>query len=705
MDFKDRFLMALRTRQLTQAVVAEALGVSAAAASAWATGEKRPSSTNIEGLASVLGVSASWLQFGAGEGPTADPALERSSYQSSVRWYHRDAPRDLGREMGNAAGFAFEADLHTLARETGQNSLDEPADGEQTVRLVYDVIELVGGDLDRFLDALQFDVVRPHLESAAEGDQKANQVIAAGLRRLDDDDQLLLVRIADYNATGLTGPEYDSGHFMAVCRNTLDSHKASDTAAGSFGLGKATMWSSSEMGLVITNSRLSVPEDGELENRFFARMEIPWHQVSEEGRDKPYAGPAWYGDWDEERQCTRSLFGNGTLAKDLYVEREGDASGATFLIVGAFDPSGQATSIDGIATELTRALATNFWAAMTPRGTGQPPKLQATVRTFRGAIRLSERIIDPADYRPALVDALRRHYDNEVVDRLTQAGDVVRMPVSLRVPEEKGGAHPPVEHEAVLLVSQAEEPSADEPSDDDVNQVSYVRGNNMTIREYTLPGLPLGATPFHAIVLAGTAAGGSDRDRIAERFLRAAEPPAHDRWTGTPEITARYARGARSALERFENTVKEQIRETIKPGVSDASDGPQSLKELIRLVPPKETPKRLGVRNVKAKRKEGGAWEVTATVSIPANTGTWRFSPVLKFGTESGPALPVTWASVRAGTGCDRVGDRVLRTHRRARSAQFTAMTDPASHPVGSQHARVAVDIRDARREGVSHDA
>src|SRR5262249_12365676 len=159
---------------------------------------------------------------------------------------------------GNAAGFAFDVDMETLGRETGQNSLDEILDGQDTVTLEYTVIELTGKELASFRRALKFDDdLLPHLEAAGGGQQKASTVIRSTLEQIEKDDRLLLIRVADYNATGLIGPEYGTGRFMAVCRNTLDSQKADETAGGSYGLGKATMWAASGIGLVLANSKLS----------------------------------------------------------------------------------------------------------------------------------------------------------------------------------------------------------------------------------------------------------------------------------------------------------------------------------------------------------------------------------------------------------------------------------------------------------------
>ena len=651
-------------------------------------------------MARALDVPAGWLQFGDGTPLTRDVDAERSEYKKTLRWYWRGAPPDQGRELGNAAGFAFEVDIPTLGRETGQNTVDEPIDGEHTISLEYTVIELKGEDLREFLGLIRFEKeLRPHLVAAADQGQKVSAVIEAGLHDLEHEKRLILLQIADYNASGLTGPEYDTGRFMAVCRNTLDSQKESDTAGGSYGLGKFTMWASSWMGLVLTNSHLSVPEEDVVENRFFARLELPWHQVD----GASWAGPAWFGEWDTAKDCTRSYAGNETLARDLYVGRERGEPGTTFLVVGAYDPSGVAEDIDEIAAELESALAENFWPAMVPHAADEPPRLKVTVRTQRGRTKVSEQVVNPEHYVLPMVDTLRRHYEDDIVDELDQPGDVVRRTVTLRVPERVGDdPHPACDHEVVILVAQEEERGEDDSASSTLSRVVYLRGNNMVIRDLRLGNLPLGARAFHAVVLAGEAAGDEPADRLAERFLRAAEPPAHNKWISTPEIHSRYARGARSRLDELEHDIRETIRSTVRGAVSTVSDGPESLKELLRLVSPKrDKAKRPRLKSVKSKLLRDGSWEIDASVTVPARSGVWAFGPVLKFGTESGPAIPVSWSSIEPISNCeiDGGGSR-LKTKPGARNLQFKAVADPASYPVSAGRARVLVDIRDVRRVG-----
>ena len=206
------------------------------------------------------------------------------------------------------------------------------------------------------------------------------------------------------------------------------------------------------------------------------------------------------------------------------------------------------------------------------------------------------------------------------------------------------------------------------------------------------------ARPFHAIVLAGDAAGDAVADHAADRFLRAAEPPAHNKWTGTPEITSSYTRGGKTAIDRFSTGVMKNIREIIRQPSKDLSDGPEALRELLRIVPPQRAGKRPRVKSVRSHSiDEAGAWVITeATVTLPARPDGrgWTLSPVLKFGTQSGAPIPVRWSSIDAVAHCEVDEDGRIITPPDERTATFTAVTDPTTHPVGARRAKVLVDVR-----------
>jgi RNA polymerase primary sigma factor len=675
----------------TQAALAAAVKVSAATVSQWRAGAKTPSVGNVTKIAQFLGVSPAWLQYGtATSAERAVSEQDREAYRTECRWYFRDAPRDRGRELGNAAGFAFKGGLETLARETGQNISDEALDGEPTVTARFTVMEVSGAPLDGFLNAIKFDELRPHLEASSDSGQKVATVIKEGLKTLDAERRLILLRAEDYGANGLLGEEYESGRYMAVVRNILDSFKG-ESAGGSYGLGSAVMWATSQFGLVLVRSTLSVAQDGKREGRFIARAELPWHRlVDAQGTERAYAGPAWYGEWDDDKQCTRSYWGDDALAHDTFLTRMDERPGTSFLIVGAYDPSAEeALTVEQMHDELARALATNFWPAMVAREGGEPGLMTVLVRSERNGRLLKEDLIDPDSHGPGKANLLHAHREELTAETLEQPGDVVRRRVTLNVPRRDGdGAHEALEHHAVVLVTEAGEDAKD------VNTVAFMRGSHMIIKEVAVPGVPIGSRPFHAVVLAGLAAGSEPADRAAERFLRAAEPPAHNTWEVTAEVSRSYRRGYAKALTDFTNEVRKVIREIVSRPTRDLSDGPDSLKELLRITPLTDDPtKRPKVKSASGRPDGEGRWSVDVAVSLPARKEPWRFSPLLRFGTESGAAIPVVWEQLTPTEKCAVDGD-VITADAGARIVRFAGTTKADSHPVAARRATALVDIR-----------
>src|SRR5262249_10126401 len=162
------------------------------------------------------------------------------------------------------------------------------------------------------------------------------------------------------------------------------------------------------------------------------------------------------------------------------------------------------------------------WPAMV-ESDETPARLRVTVRTQRGTRVVSDTLVDPREYVEPLADALQKYRGGEVVESLEEIGDVVVESAKLSVPARVGDPqHEPTEQEAVVLVAKA----ADDPPEDLVNRIFYFRGNQMVIYNQR-PTVPFGAIPFYAIALAGEAANDDLADRLAERFLRTAEPPAH----------------------------------------------------------------------------------------------------------------------------------------------------------------------------------
>ncbi|MGA6167995.1 helix-turn-helix domain-containing protein [Amycolatopsis magusensis] len=688
-DFGPWLARQLRRAGMTQAELAARLELTRAAVSAWITGRAEPREETKRAIARVF---------------DADPAAvynQAADLTSDLprRWYHRPAHADGGREYGNAAAFAFDADLSVLAKEATQNSLDERLDPTRAVRIRYVLQELTGEKLDAFLGSLRWDDLGRHYARAADTDQKVSRSLRAALEDLAATRTLRLLRVEDYNASGLIGPEYRDGQYAAVVRRQLDSFKkARARAGGSYGLGKATLWATSRFGLVLINSTLSEPFEGRTARRVVGRLDLPWHQVDGEA----FAGPAWFGEREtepEHRDVSRSWWADEQTVRDLHLERAGDEPGTSFLIVGAHDASGDAGELAEMHEKLVRSLANGFWAAMVSGG-GREPMLEASVvALYNDQVVIPEKRVDPHEHHPSLSRALQAYLDEETVDRLTESGQVALARVPLVVSPRKvdaGRGDTSRVHEAVLLLTTAED------ADPRANRVILMRGNRMTVTEHRPRELPLGAMAFQAVLLAGYATGRTGEDvPLAEQFLRASEPPEHDRWDRTEELTSTYARGALTRIKEFRRAIDDAVRGLVGKRESARGVGPAGLRELLKLGNPTSPGPRRNqpvptVRAVNARVESDGAWSVSVSIRLPEVEDPWLLTPVAKFDVRSGSRPDVAWQLLTPSENC-RVENGNLVIEPGVRTASFAGVTDPATHPVKGGYSRLVIDLQKTR--------
>lgn len=702
-DFGPWLARQLKLADMTQTELAQAVDVTRAAVSAWITGRAAPRPETIERIARALNTDLATVHTRTTDTQAGLP----------IGWYHRPGHADGGRELGNAAAFAFDADVEVLARETCQNSLDERiAANGQPVRVRYTLHELTGEKLARFREAIQWDDLFPHYETAAAQEQKVGRVINAGLQDMYERDRLVLLRVDDYNAAGLTGDDYDDGRFAAVVRRQLDSHKSGSSAGGSYGLGKATLWATSRLGLVLMNSTLSEPHEGRTERRLIGRLDLPWRQV----HGKPWAGPAWLGRPDPDSPgaaVARSWWADEETARSLYLERDSGEPGTSFLIVGAHDVASLAddshaldgdegedddNSIQRMHHRLVRALGKNFWAAMTGGG-DRLPLLEASVRTLRnGEEVLKEERVDPTITQPSRTRALKAFLDGTTVEKLTESGQVAATTVPLKLPVRGGGRASQGEHQAVLLVTDAED------ADGKPNRVVGMRGNRMTVRDAAVSGLPLSVNPFQAVLLAGEAAGSQAPFAAeAEEFLRAAEPPEHNKWGQTEELALTYSSSAYRRIASLTRDTNVAIKElVVRPKKKPKAGGGRLTAKLTVGAGTKKrrlTAATLPVlEELDAQVIDGGAWQVIGEIRIPAGGHAWRLVPVAKFDVRSGPRPTIMWSELVGVDNCQIV-DGTLRFSEGARSATFRGVTDPTTHAVRTSLSGLVVELRTGEGE------
>ncbi|WP_405644672.1 helix-turn-helix domain-containing protein [Streptomyces sp. NBC_00019] len=694
----------------TQAELAEELQLTRAAVSAWITGRSTPRPTVMADIAKALGTDLGTVHTRTTDTQAGLP----------ITWYHRPGYPDGGRDLGNAAAFAFDADVQVLARETCQNSLDERlTENGRPVKVRYTLHELTGETLDAFREAILWNDLFPHYSAVSEGSgsQKVGRVVDAGVRDMYEKGRLLLLRIDDYNASGLIGDDYGDGKFAAVVRRQLESLKSSQGAGGSYGLGKATLWATSALGLVLINSTLSVPHEGRTERRVIGRLELPWRQVD----GSAYAGPAWFGRPDPESQgaeVVRSWWADEETVDRLHLTRDNDEPGTSFLVVGAHDVASldekasdtESDDVDQDDHEDTRdlkrmhrrlvtALGRDFWAAMTGGG-NRLPLLEVSVRSLRnGDVVVPEEQVDPTREQPSRTRALRAHYEGATVDRLTEAGQVAARNVPLKLPLSGGAPGTLGTHQAVLLVTEA---MGDKDGDKD--QVHSLRGNRMTVKKAGVPRLPVGTNPFQAVLLVGEAAGDSvPFAKEAEEFLRAAEPPEHDRWGQTEELSLRWSPSAFRRINGLTHEVNSAVREIVARPRRTSVEGGEALRKAltVRTKPKAKTPTGPVVPALDALDAtvgDAGEWQIVAEVSIPKGDEITPMVPVAQLDVRSGGRPRLEWAELVAIEGCE-VQDGVLYFQPGTRRAKFRGDTDVTSHPVRTALTRLVVELRAGKGE------
>jgi transcriptional regulator with XRE-family HTH domain len=692
--FENRLSRALQDAGITQSKLAELMGASQPAVSQWVSGKKLPTEENLLLIARFTGANLQWLESGVGTIRAVDAELQRSTYLEDALWAFRAAPQDGGRDYGNANVWSFDPTLAALVRDVLQNCKDAALTSSTPVNVIFRIIRLAGDDLRAYQKAINWEPLQSHLKASTKNAQKLGRLIQDGLDQIRQGDELLLLCIEDSGTTGLIGPEKDSGKFTALCRNNLDSNKeGAGTKGGAFGLGKAVLWRASRLSTVIFCSHLSRLEDGLSENRIIGRCDLPWHKL-DDGGEQCFAGPGWFGHKSELGDAV-SFWENETLAKDLYLERQG--TGTTACVVGFHDASADEDRKPvELAREIVQATAEHFFPAIVFE------HLKVRVEVYENRDQYIQRRpsfgqdVSVEELQPRYCKMLQAYRDGTTAEKIGDNGEIAIRTIPMKVPRRNiEKKHGEFDHEAILLVA-----GAGDDAHEHTNTLAMFRGPGMVVQSESLTGLCLGARPFFALLLCGKApelATGVARDPQADaagdEFLRTAEPPSHNKWEGTPDLRATYAHGCISRLKEFLVRVKEAVRDVVRPDPKDLGDGPQAMRELFRLGTdpvPQERPRVVWQRG----KVEDGRWNVEARVRLKARKSHLRLLPAVFFLAETGSGQPVAWAGLEPVLGCSLDEGFSLLVPPDTREVRFRGTTDPKTHPVPAAHSCVVVDIR-----------
>lgn len=533
-----------------------------------------------------------------------------------IEWVFDPLPASGARRGGDPASHVFRQSVSSFVREVVQNANDQRIDAPE---VHFRFVELEGEALDQFRKAAAWDTLLPHLRAAAA--TRGGRNLREFLEDHEKRGKLLALVVEDRGSVGLTGDELEGeSHFRALCKDTLFSHKQSESAGGSYGLGKSILWAFSGMSTVLFNSVLSRHGKGQTSPRLFGRAELPSHVV-ENGHKVACAGSGWFGRYVSTDLGPRaeSVWSKraAALAEQLRIQRS-ETSGTSIAILGFRDPTSDVDrSADELAQDIRSAVEREFWPAMVIPG--RP--LVVWVAAGRPSPLLPQR--DFTLMRPFVDAYLQRTSERTVLE---EPGQVVVKDIEVVLPARRDGK-PSVRAYVRLCVRLADENANHKYA----GHVAWFRGAGMVVRYTDRSGLALGARPFHAVVACGEARvpeAPTEADRALERFLRSAEPPGHDVWESTASLKAEYKPGYAKALEQLKRRVDEELKAIVVAQPRHGKQGPDRLRRRFPLGQKGGrggAPSAFNFHAVDA-HLEGGRWKFRAEVRPTSGATSWRCS-------------------------------------------------------------------------------
>lgn len=460
-------------------------------------------------------------------------ANKAAAVELNTEWVFENNP-----PMGGAAGEAFTNTLASsgmppaavLAREAIQNSVDARANGEQKVAVDFVVKTLVGKDKKAFVTSAGLGAID---DRASQLDLKQPNCLAT----LNNGKvPLNLLFVNDYNTTGLAGDPTDAdSKFFRFLLSLGDGGKEHDEhgTGGSYGFGKSVYSSNSGILTIFAYSR-TVDEKGKPLSLLFGCGYYRKHKHD----GKHFTGRAWFGHdtspgHEHAQQIVvplRDAAADAMAAKLGFDPRTNKQLGTSVLIVDAVvDPADILRGVEDwwwprlLANQLDVRVIDSAGKVTLPRPRKRPD-LQPFLDAYELAIGKSP---------PNNKTDFRRPFNK--LDKDTSIGNAGFK---------------------VLEKNDKDEFAVDEAR---IDSVALIRSPLMVVAYHRTWNV---ATP----AMAGAFLADPDIDDI----LRAAEPPAHDRWDADARRLQDQTGRNRSIVKR----VLDNIRRNLKGCQGNASPPP-----------------------------------------------------------------------------------------------------------------------------------
>jgi hypothetical protein len=584
---------------------------------------------------------------------------------TNLNWIFDELPKSKAKRGGSPEDYALgNLSLDTMVREVLQNCHDQKLSHEVPVTVDFRLCDLKGESRTELLDALSWNVLEGHLAGMAAQEGPVADTFKRELREIRDREFLRVLYITDSGTKGLLGDEDDGdSNFGALCRHVLQTSEKDQDRGGSYGLGKAVLWAFSGVSTVLFTSHLS-KADRHGSNRLFGRANLSYHRAHGEeweglgffGLPDPTGGERSVSQWGDEAEVNAQNLGMP------FSWSEGESG--TGILLFDFDEPEQTDDrpLGEVAAEIRDAASRWFWPCL------QKKTLKVRSMAFDGDEKVydEEATTDLDEIRPFVQIAT----GGALKPRLDDEGDFGQRLIEIQVPGRKAAGEDPGDpggkSPAILRFGLT---SSDSPW---AGRVALIRGAGMVVSYWTPRSSTDSDLNLYGVCLAGTIAGhvgeSTDEEGRLERFLRAAEPPAHNEWVHTTKrIKSRYNQGSWTALDGLWKKINGAIKELVGSAVPPGEQGPAGLAKILDPGSGKKPPKvpRVELEHAEASLDEvTWEWMVEGAVTRSSGDQSWKARLCLVLATDGGSSVKDrldlgNHESLTDGVRC-RVKDRYL---------------------------------------------
>ncbi len=249
----------------------------------------------------------------------ASKAVDQKSFEADLRFLSNEADEDEG--LGHAGIETFkDAPYAGVARECGQNSAD--AGTGKPVKISFDLIAVPTDEFPPYNSLLA--TIDICLDKAEDTDDEKAIEFFSRAKQILAQKTIKILRISDYNTTGLVGPSKSRTPFHSLVKSSGVCKKDSDISGGSFGIGKNAAFAVSELQTVFYSTIYKDPKTNQ--EKFLAQgKSILISHVDEQGQPKratgywgaagdgypPIDDPEQVPEWLRRVECGTSIFATG----------------------------------------------------------------------------------------------------------------------------------------------------------------------------------------------------------------------------------------------------------------------------------------------------------------------------------------------------------------------------------------------------------